>query len=191
MLIPRRPLGPALRRWRMLNRIKQSHAAEVLGVNQSTISRWEIGEQDMSSVQRARLVELLGARLTSAADLALRRLVQHHHGGAHLICDIDHRLLALSPSRQAEFGCDASELMGVSLYPFITEELARVEDALEEVGWYDIPCPPELIAETGANGSAMVPIVPGRCRLTRMLLSDGTAARLIETLPYQHEYHMR
>jgi len=182
MLIPHRRLGPALRRWRTLNRVKQSHAAEMLGVNQSTISRWELGEQDMSNSQRGRIQELMGARLTSAADAALCRLVRNHRSGAHLICDISHRLLGLSTIREGEFACDASELMGVSLYRFITEELARVEEGLDEVGWYDLPCPPELVAETGTNGSDLVPIVAGSCRMTRFVLSDGTAARLVETL---------
>jgi len=35
------PLGPQLKRWRALHRVKQSHAAELFGVAQSTISRWE------------------------------------------------------------------------------------------------------------------------------------------------------
>ncbi len=136
----------------------------------------------MSNAQRVRIEELVGARLTSAADAALCRLVQNHPSGAHLICDISHRLLGLSAVREAEFACDASELMGVSLFGFITEELARIEEGLDEFGWYDLPCPPEVIAETGTNGSDLVPIVAGSCRMTRFVLSDGTAARLVETL---------
>ncbi|WP_371350758.1 helix-turn-helix domain-containing protein, partial [Salmonella sp. M265] len=43
--LPSSSLGPALRRWRLLHRVKQTHAAELLGVAQSTISRWESGTQ--------------------------------------------------------------------------------------------------------------------------------------------------
>ncbi|WP_375403019.1 helix-turn-helix domain-containing protein [uncultured Sphingomonas sp.] len=182
MLILQRRLGPALRRWRALNRVKQSHAAERLGVAQSTISRWENGTQEMEPEQRARTEALVSARLTSAGDAALARLVHGQSRGAHLICDQSHRLLALSTVRRREFGCDADDLIGESLWRFITEDLAKVEDGLNGLGWFDLASPPEVVAETGANGSDVVPIRPGRCRLTRMLLSDGTAARLVETL---------
>ena len=47
------PLGPQLKRWRTLHRMKQSHAAELFGVAQSTISRWEAGIQQMSPDERA------------------------------------------------------------------------------------------------------------------------------------------
>ncbi len=166
----------------MLNRVKQLHAAELLGVAQSTISRWESGTQTMELAQRARVEALVGARLTSAGDAALARLVAQHGRGVHLMCDHSHRLLALSPVRSAEWGCDADDLMGKSLWPFITEDLARIEDGLERLGWFDLACPPAVEAETRANGSDLVPIRASRCRLTRMLLSDGTAARLVETL---------
>ena len=49
-------------------------------------------------------------------------------------------------------------------------------------GWRDGMAPPSLEFATGANGSALVPIRPGRCRWTRLVLSDGSAARLVETL---------
>jgi len=35
------PIGPILKHWRVLNRVKQLHAAQMFGVCQSTISRWE------------------------------------------------------------------------------------------------------------------------------------------------------
>lgn len=182
MIIPQRPLGQALRRWRALNRVKQSHAAELFGVDQSTVSRWECGILDMTGDQRARAETLLGARLSSAGDAALARLVEQSSGGAHLMCDYSHRLLALSAMRRREFGIDADELMGRSLWPFITEELAKIETSLEAQGWFDLASPPSLVAFTGANCSDIVPIIRSHCRLTRLILSDGAPVRLIETL---------
>ena len=66
-------LGAALRRWRLLNRIKQTHAAELFGVAQSTISRWESGVQEMEPAERAQVERRLSARLDAAADRALAR----------------------------------------------------------------------------------------------------------------------
>ena len=101
-------LGSALRRWRLLNRIKQTHAAELFGVAQSTISRWESGAQEMEPAERAQVERRLSARLDAAADRALARLVDAGPSPMHLVCDLSHALLACSPSRAAEFGVPLS-----------------------------------------------------------------------------------
>jgi transcriptional regulator with XRE-family HTH domain len=85
-------LGIALKRWRLLHRVKQTHAAEMFGVAQSTISRWEAGLQQMEPAERARVERLLAARLESAADRALERLVTESPREVHLVCDLTHRL---------------------------------------------------------------------------------------------------
>lgn len=176
------PLGAALRRWRALHRVKQAHAADIFGVAQSTISRWESGVQEMETAERRRVEDVLAARLEGPAERALARLIEESRRPVHLVCDISHRLLALSPARAQEFAAGGLELKNQSLWPFITAELAATEAGLEAAGWYDLPVPPAIEAETGANCSAVVPIRPGRCRWTRLLLSDGSAARLVETI---------
>ena len=95
-------LGIALRRWRRLHHVKQTHAAELFGVAQSTISRWERDVQGMEPSEQARLEALLSARLDAAADQALARLVRDSHRPVHLICDLTHRLLACSPARMPD-----------------------------------------------------------------------------------------
>ncbi|HEY8607911.1 MAG TPA: helix-turn-helix transcriptional regulator [Noviherbaspirillum sp.] len=182
LLLRKPPLGIALRKWRTLHRIKQAHAAELFGVNQSTISRWEAGAQEMSPRERARVEKLLQARIASAADSALARLVQESTRPVHLVCDLSHRLLACSRSREAEFSLPIAMLLGKSLWPFATEEIALKEAVLDDLGWRENMAPASLEFASGANGSEVVPIVPGRCRWTRLTLSDGTAARLVETL---------
>ena len=176
------PLGSALRRWRTLHRIKQSHAAGLFGVNQSTISRWEAGVQAMNPDERARVEALLQARLDGAADRALARLVEESGRPVHLVCDLSHRLLACSRPRAAEFALPLAELLGTSLWRFASADIMLKEAALDDVGWRDGMAPPALEFATGANGSALVPIRPGRCRWTRLILSDGSVARLVETL---------
>lgn len=177
-----RPLGPMLRRWRTLHRVKQTHAAELFGVAQSTISRWETGVQDMLPDERHRAETLLHARLSSAADHALARLIDAHPRAVHLVCDLTHRLLACSPARAAEFGQPMAQLMGQSLWRYATEAIAQQEAALGALGWHDNLAPPGVEFSTGTNESIVVPIRPSLCRWTRMTLSDGTAVRLVETL---------
>ncbi|MFK1565509.1 helix-turn-helix domain-containing protein [Pseudomonas aeruginosa] len=180
--LPSSSLGPALRRWRLLHRVKQTHAAELLGVAQSTISRWESGTQALLVEERARLERLLGARLEAAADQALARLVEANPQPVHLICDLTHRLLACSPTRAAQFGVPLGELLDRSLWPYCSEEILRQEATLEELSWRELLAPPALEFASGANTSAIVPIRRSRCRWTRMTLSDGRAVRLVETL---------
>jgi transcriptional regulator with XRE-family HTH domain len=63
-------LGPSFRAWRTLRRVKQSCAADMLGVSQATISRWESGTQPPSARQAARLRAIMAAIPESAADHA-------------------------------------------------------------------------------------------------------------------------
>ncbi|MCB2256443.1 helix-turn-helix domain-containing protein [Pseudomonas chlororaphis] len=175
-------LGVALRRWRLLHRVKQEHAAQLFKVAQSTISRWENGVQAMEPPDQARLEQLLAARLHAAADQALARLVNDNPRPVHLVCDLTHRLLACSPARAAQFSVPLGELMGESLWRFCTAEIVRQEAALDDLGWRSLLAPPSLEFVSGANDCAIVPIHQSLCRWTRLTLSDGTAARLVETL---------
>ena len=175
-------LGPALRRWRVLHRVKQSHVAEMFGVTQSTVSRWETGMLELSPAERTRLEKMLHARLHSAADFALSRLVKESTRPVHLVCDLSHRLLACSPKRAAEFTLPVSMLLGKSLWPYATEEIVHKEAALDEYGWRDNLAPASLEFASGENRSGIVPIHSSKCRWTRFTLSDGTSARLVETL---------
>jgi transcriptional regulator with XRE-family HTH domain len=182
-MLPRPALpGVALRRWRLLHRVKQAHAAALFKVTQSTISRWESGVQAMDPLAHETLEQLLAARLDAAADQALARLVRESSRPVHLICDLTHRLLACSPSRAAQFASPVSELLGRSLWRFATPQIISTEFALAESGWREAFAPPALEFMTGDNDSSLVPIRQGLCRWTRIPLSDGTAARLVETL---------
>ncbi|KVT33897.1 helix-turn-helix domain-containing protein [Burkholderia ubonensis] len=176
------PLGPLLKRWRLLRRVKQSHAAELFGVAQSTISRWEAGVQQMSPDERAIAERLLAARLDSAGDRALARLVGDHPGRVHLVCDLTHRLLACSSLRAAEFAKPLPTMLGASLWRYATPEIAALKASLDTLGWRDSAGPPSVEFDSGANASRIVPIRRSTCRWTRMILSDGSAARLVETL---------
>jgi transcriptional regulator with XRE-family HTH domain len=181
MLKPALP-GIALRRWRLLHRVKQSHAAQMFNVTQSTISRWESGVLALEPAAHLQLEQLLAARLDTAADQALARLVCESARPVHLVCDLTHRLLACSPARAAQFASPLSELLGQSLWRFVTPEIASNELALDTLGWRELQAPPALEFVTGSNDSDLVPIRQSLCRWTRIPLSDGTAARLVETL---------
>jgi len=184
-------LGPALRRWRLLHRVKQAHAAELFGVAQSTISRWEMGRQAMEPTEQAKVEAIVGARLDAAADRVLAELICESPRAVHLICDLTHRLLACSSPRARQFGVPESNLVGRSLWRFATPELIAVEETLADRGWHDTPAPPPIECHTGDNGSRIVRIRHSWCRWTRVLLSDGAPARLVETLAVNAAHRSR
>lgn len=174
-------LGRSLRLWRALRRVKQAHAAELLRVSQAMVSRWEAGTLVPDAEEQARLRELMRARLDSAGDHALARLVTDSSASAHLVCDLTHRLLAASRGRDQDWNFRTPELLGVSLWRFATPEIQAAEAALTDDGWFE-PDSPAVELDTGANGSPIVPIRRGRMRWTRLQLSDGAFVRLAETI---------
>ena len=172
--------GRALSRWRRLRGVKQSHAAELFGVTQATLSRWERGYHRLPDAAARKLTKLLAAPLDSSADAGLRRLVESSALPVHLICDLTHRLLAASPARFAEWTADAAALRGTSLWRFATDEIQQAESRLGDLGWYDERTT-ELRFWTSDNHDPMVRIVPGILVWERLTLSDGTLARLVTT----------
>jgi transcriptional regulator with XRE-family HTH domain len=175
-------LGRLLRGWRALRRIKQGHAAVLLGVSQPTVSRWENGVLAPTPDQEARLRVLLAARPDGAADRELIRLVSTSRQAVHLVCDLTHRLLAVSVPRAREWRVGEAELIGVPLWRYASDDIRAAEARLGELGWF-APTAPVVTVTTNANRSHEVPIRPGRCEWVRFPLSDGSYARLVRTVP--------
>ncbi len=140
-------LGTALRRMRLLRGIKQTHFAQLMGVNQATVSRWERGQLALSAAQQATA----------------------------------HRLLAASPSRQAEWRADAAEFMRRSLIGYASAEILAAEATLDGLGWHAGELSSLEIA-TGANADPVIPIVSGRVVWERIALADGCAGRIVTTI---------
>jgi transcriptional regulator with XRE-family HTH domain len=176
-----RALGRSLRTWRALRRVKQLHAAELLGVSQATLSRWENGQTTPAPEESERLRLLMAARLDSAADRVLARLVNQSAVPVHLICDLTHRLLAASPAREAQFKVPTCQLMGSSLWRYASEDIVIAEGRLAEHGWFG-PTPPAIEFHTRARDSDDLAILACDMRWVRFQLSDGSFARLVETV---------
>lgn len=172
-------LGASLRRWRTLNRVKQAALAEELGVSQTTISRWETGTLPLGPREEDRVTQLLAARPASAADRALLDLVRQSPRPVHLICDLTHRLFAASPARVAGWRVGIEDLAGRSLWRFASPGIAAGEAALDTLGWY-APVAPAVVVDTEEADFDELRIAAGRLRYTRMPLSDGGFARLVE-----------
>ncbi|WP_118135000.1 helix-turn-helix domain-containing protein [Oceanicella sp. SM1341] len=170
-------LGRALRRWRLLNRVKQAALAEDLGLSQSGLSRWEAGRLTPGSRALGLARALLSARPASASDRALLGLVRGAAEPVHLVCDLTHRLLAASPARVADWRVSEADLRGRSLWRFASPEIVACEAGLAERGWY-APLAEEFTLVTGRVEHPEMLIREGEIRYTRLALSDGSFARL-------------
>ena len=172
-------LALTLRLVRRLRGIKQAHAGEFLGVTQSTVSRIERGELKPAGALRNRLLDLVVARIDPSCDAALRHLVEDSASPVHLVCDCTHRPLAASGPREREWRRAANELQGQSLWRYASEGIQSAEARLPDLGWGERDGSHALSFVTGANGSAELRIVPGVLIWERILLSDGSAARVV------------
>jgi hypothetical protein len=161
--------------------MKQAHVADLLQCSQATVSRWESGAQAPSPREASAILRLLSARLSPSGDRALERLVKTSAAELHLVCDLTLRLLAASPARERNWRVSASDLAGTPMWRFASPEISQAEQSLRGAGWFADPGASVEI-ETGANEDDDVPIVPGLFRWSRIRLSDGSFARLVETL---------
>lgn len=166
---------------RVLRGMKQGHFAALMGVSQSTVSRWERGDLAVSRTRLAAADALLSLPPDPALDAALKRLVQSFSRKVHLICDRTHRLLAVSAPRMADWRIELSELIGRSLLVYASEEILEAEERLARLHWHE-GAMAAVTVSTGANRNPRLPIRPGLALWERLLLSDGSAARLVTTL---------
>jgi transcriptional regulator with XRE-family HTH domain len=180
-MIHDRFLGPALRRLRRLNGIKQAHMAELLGVSQGTVSRWENGTHEPDASLRAKIARFVAARTTSQGDAALKRLVVASRADVHLVCDVTHRLLAASATRAASWRGGVKGRLGASLWPYATPEIVAAEEGLRDRGWFERPFQ-TLCFETGPNGNLDVPVPRSVVRWETIPLADGRVGRLTTTV---------
>lgn len=165
-----------LRRLRRSRGLKQAYVAALLGVDQSTVSRWESGalvpEQDLLE----RSLRLIAG--VPPDDCALRRLVRSSSVPCHLVTDADHRLLAVSLPRQQEWVRSAAELMGTSLWRFATPEIAAAEARLDALQWWHLAAPAPVVVHTSEAWNDGLHILAGDMVWERVWLSSGEPARL-------------
>lgn len=166
-----------LRHLRRLAGMKQSHLADLMGVTQPTISRWENGSLPLTVEQARALQAIFAARPDPAQDAALKRLIETSTSPVHLVCDRTHRLLAASPARAADWRVDLADYLGRSMLVYASEEILAAEARLKDLGWHD-GLVGSLAFDTGANGDPDIPIRPGPMLWERVRLSDGSAGRL-------------
>ena len=168
--------GQRLQRLRRLRGLKQQAVADLAGVCQTTVSRWEAGALVPDSAVAERVLGRLAASSDLAADSILRRLVETAPCPVHLILDLDHRLLAASPARERQWRRSAADLFGHSLWRFASPAIETAEQKLGDAGWWQRS--PQPVTVDLAAADTGLPIASGRMVWERLHLADGTPVRL-------------
>ncbi len=169
--------GKRLKRLRRSGGFKQAHLAELLQVDQATVSRWERGGQTPPPETQQAVFAALGP--TRADDSALRRLVMSSSDCVHLVEEASHRCLAYSASRARDWKTSQSALLGVSLWQFATEEIQAAEAELDADGWWEMHTPAPKAFLTSEAVHDRIRISAGEIIWERLYLSDGTPVRLV------------
>lgn len=169
--------GARLKRVRTALRLKQSGLAELMDVDQTTVSRWESGVQSPDADIQARVFETLLPYRSD--DSALRRLVETSAECIHLVDEATHVCLAYSPSRAKDWGVGQHDMLGVSLWQFATEEIQQAEQELESSDWWASVSPQPKLFTTSQADEHDIRISKGQILWERVYLSDGTPARLV------------
>lgn len=114
-------------------RLKRLRRAQLAGVDQTTVSRWENGTVRPATSLAEAVLRALQAPV-HANDAALRRLVESSTLTVHLISDVDHLLLTASPARVREGNVSLAALRGQCLWPAASPVIHAAESDLAAHG---------------------------------------------------------
>ncbi|MBL1435271.1 MAG: helix-turn-helix transcriptional regulator [Rhodobacteraceae bacterium] len=164
-------------RLRRATGVKQLSLALEMGVNQTTVSRWEAGQQTPSIKMQQKALAILSTARSD--DTALRRLVENAGNYVHLVDDATHVCLAYSPLRARSWNTSQQALLGVSLWQFATDEIQQAEADLEKSDWWSAQMPTPQSFQTSRRVHDEITISAGGILWERLYLSDGTPVRLV------------
>ena len=169
--------GKRLKRLRRSVGLKQSALADMLQVDQTTISRWENGTQIPTVETQQMVFSAIGP--VKSDDSALKRLVMNSTECVHLVEEASHKCLAYSASRARDWKTSQRALLDVSLWQFATEEIQQAEAELTNEGWWDLATPNPKAFLTSEAVHDRIRISAGEIVWERLYLSDGTPVRLV------------
>lgn len=169
--------GLRLKRLRRAKNIKQSALADLLGVDQATVFRWESGAHVPPGAAQHMAFDTLGT--VRSDDSALKRLVEHSADCVHLVDEGSRVCLAYSPRRARDWGINCHAMLGVSLWQFTTDDIRRAESGFAQASWWDVaaPLPKAFVADRKIHDK--IRISAGTIVWERLYLSDGTPVRLV------------
>lgn len=115
--------------------MKQAALAELVGVDQATVSRWEGSRQIPDLGMQRRLRDVM-RRAESREEMLLTHCINASVGYT-VLCDENRIILAASLSFCGIHGMTAAEIIGMSSMPVFTAELEQMLQAAVEHGFFE------------------------------------------------------
>lgn len=171
--------GQRIRQHRRAQGLKQLAIAHGMGVDQTTVSRWESGQLVPSPDIQHAVFDLLAQG--RADDGALRRLVEGSNARVHLVEEVSHVCLAYSIKRAQNWRTSQRALLGVSLWQYATDEIRAAEAELAQSNWWSTQRPKPKLFNTSEAKHDCINISAGGILWERLYLADGTPVRLVSS----------
>jgi DNA-binding XRE family transcriptional regulator len=122
-----------LREYRRRHGVSQSAFAQRLGVDQTSVSRWERGSDTPRPAAAARIRDLVRAEAAPRQDAAMLARVRHAAWPTSLVSR-GAVFLEINASAMSEAGLGARDLRGTSIYGSFGEETDAVTHDWENTG---------------------------------------------------------
>ena len=165
--------------------LKQAAFAELIGVDQATISRWESGRQSPDLAMQQRLRDLM-RRIDPGEEVLLRHWINASVGYTVLV-DEDRVIRAASPSYCSIHGVSATEVLGRSTIPTFTAELERALWLAVDRGFFEGEvASATVVARTNAL-SGQPRDIAGMSVWTPVPLTDGRVLRRVDRIALSEE----
>ncbi len=115
--------------------MKQAALAELVGVDQATVSRWESGRQIPDLGMQRRLRDVM--RRAELREEMLQTHCINTSVGYTVLCDENRIILAASPSFCGIHGMAPADIVGMSSMPVFTAELEQMLETAVEHGFFE------------------------------------------------------
>ncbi len=177
--------GAQLRRFRRLRALKQVALAELIGVDQATVSRWESGRQSPDLAMQQRLRDLM-RRIEPGEEVLLKHWINASIGYT-VLCDEDRIIRAASASYCSIHGLSPAEVLGRSTIPTFTAELEQALWLAVDRGFFEGQvASATVVARTNAL-SGQPRKIPGISVWTPVRLTDGRVLRRVDRIALSEE----
>jgi len=177
--------GGQLRRFRRLRALKQVALAELVGVDQATISRWESGRQSPDLAMQQRLRDLM-RRIEPGEEVLLKHWINASVGYT-VLCDADRVIRAASPSYCSIHGLSSTEVLGLSTIPVFTAELEQALWLAVDRGFFEGDVASVTVVGRTNALSGRPRDIPGMSVWTPVPLTDGRVLRRVDRLALSEE----
>lgn len=124
--------GLWIRQLRAKHNLKQAALAEMVGVDQATVSRWEAGRTAPDAQMQGRIRALMGHR---PFDALLKHWIRTAIGGVALL-NSSRTILAASDDYCSEHGVSFDDIVGTSCDPVFTDEGEILWQAADDRGFF-------------------------------------------------------